>query len=108
MAPGFMEKFYESHLWAATEMEESFVYALAHNGINEMNGISAGRAHLKDLMSVEGKRALFQYERLFYNMLDAFCPAIIVFGSDGDIRWPPVPAQFIEAPGQHLAGFAQR
>lgn len=75
LAPGFMEKFYESHLWAATEMEESFVYALAHNGINEMNGISAGRAHLNDLMAVEGKRALFQYERLFYNMLDAFCPA---------------------------------
>ena len=48
LAPGFMEKFAESHFWAATEMEESFVYTLAHNGINEMNGISAGRACLSE------------------------------------------------------------
>ncbi len=75
LAPGFMEKFSESHFWAATEMEESFVYTLAHNGINEMNGISAGKAHLNDLMKIEDKRPLFQYERLFYNTLDAFCPA---------------------------------
>lgn len=75
LAPGFMEKFSESHFWAATEMEESFVYTLAHNGINEMNGISAGKAHLNDLMKIEDKRPLFQYERLFYNTLDAFCSA---------------------------------
>jgi hypothetical protein len=75
LAPGFMEKFAESHFWDATEMEESFVYALAHNGINEMNSISAGKAHLHDLMQTENKGPFFQYERLFYTMLDAFCPA---------------------------------
>lgn len=75
LAPGFMEKFSESHFWAATEMEESFVYTLAHNGINEMNSISAGKDHLNDLFKIEDKRALFQYERLYYTMLDAYCSA---------------------------------
>ena len=75
LAPGFMEKFFESHFWSASEMEESFVYALAHNGVNEMNSISAGITHLNDLMSMEGKGPLFQYERMLYSMLDAFCPA---------------------------------
>jgi hypothetical protein len=76
LAPGFMEKFAESHYWSATEMEESFVYALTHNGLNEMNCISAGRNHLIDLVKVEDKRALFQYERLFYTMLDAYSSPI--------------------------------
>ena len=37
LAPGFMEKFAESHVWSATEMEESIDYTLAHNGITQMN-----------------------------------------------------------------------
>jgi len=73
LAPGFLEKFAESHYWSATEMEESFVYAFAHNGLNEMNGISAGRDHLNDLLKVDDKRPLFRYEKLFYTMLDAYC-----------------------------------
>lgn len=74
LAPGFMEKFAESHFWSATEMEESIVYAEVHNGINEMNGNTAGRAHLEDFLNIDDKRSLFRYEKLFYTMLDAYGP----------------------------------
>ena len=67
-----MEKFSESHFWSATEMEESLVYAEVHNGLNEMNGITAGRAHLEDFLNIDDKRSLFRYEKLFYTMLDAY------------------------------------
>jgi len=75
LAPGFMEKFSESHVWSATEMEESIDYTLAHNGITQMNCPLAGLNHIKDLMKVENKRSLFLYERLFFTTLDAFRPA---------------------------------
>ena len=72
LAPGFIEKFNESHLWSATEMEETIDYTLAHNGITQMNGPLAGLAHIRDMMKVEGKRSLFLYERLFFKILDAY------------------------------------
>ena len=75
LAPGFMEKFAESHVWSATEMEESIDYTLAHNGITQMNCPLAGLSHIKDLMKVEDKRSLFLYERLFFTTLDAYRPA---------------------------------
>lgn len=75
LAPGFMEKIAESHLWSATEMEESIDYTLAHNGIIQMNGPLAGLNHLKDVLKFHGKRSLFLYERLLFTTLDAYRPA---------------------------------
>jgi len=75
LAPGFMEKFAESHLWSATEMEESIDYTLAHNGITQMNCPLAGLNHIRDVLKVEDKRSLFLYERLFFTILDAYRPA---------------------------------
>ncbi|MDB4582197.1 sulfotransferase [Draconibacterium sp.] len=75
LASGFLEKFAESHLWQATEMEESIVYALAHNGLVEMNCPSSGRVHVEDLLRIEDKRPIFRYERLFFTMLDVYRPA---------------------------------
>jgi hypothetical protein len=75
LAPGFMEKFAESHLLHATELEEPFTYMLHHNGIFAMNFATAGRAYLDDLLGIEDKRPVFRYERLFLTMLDAYRPA---------------------------------
>lgn len=75
LAPGFMEKFAESHVWSATEMEETIDYTLAHNGITQMNGPLAGMSHIRDMLKVEDKRSLFLYERLFFTLLDAYRPA---------------------------------
>ena len=74
-APGFMEKFAESHLWSATEKEESFFYMLGHNGVYEMNNATAGIAYLNDFFNLEDKRPIFRYERVFFTMLDAYRPA---------------------------------
>jgi hypothetical protein len=75
LAPGFMEKIAESHLWSATEKEESIDYTLAHNGIIQMNCPLAGLNHLEDVLKVDGKRSLFLYERLYFTTLDAYRPA---------------------------------
>jgi len=75
LAPGFIEKFNESHLWSATEMEETIDYTLAHNGITQMNGPLAGLKHIKDMLRIKDKRSLFLYERLFFKILDAYRPA---------------------------------
>jgi len=75
LAPGFMEKFSESHLWSATEFEESVDYTLSHNGITQMNCPMAGLTHIKDILEVNDKRSLFLYEKLFYTTLDAYKPA---------------------------------
>jgi hypothetical protein len=72
LAPGFTEKFAESHLWTATEMEESFIYMLTHNGIHLMNCATAGRAYIDEFFSVDDKRPVFRYELLFFTMLDAY------------------------------------
>ena len=75
LAPSFMEKFAESHLWHATEMEEPFLYMLNHNGIFAMNIAAAGRAYIDDFFQIEDKHPVFRYERLFLTMLDAYRPA---------------------------------
>jgi hypothetical protein len=75
LAPGFLEKFAESHFWSATNMEESLIYMLAHNGIHTMNSFTAGKTYLDALCRIEDKRPAFRYERLFFTMLDAYRPA---------------------------------
>ncbi len=75
LAPGFMEKFAESHFWSATDMEESLIYMLAHNGIHTMNCFTAGKIYLNAFFRIEDKRPAFRYERLFFTMLDAYRPA---------------------------------
>jgi len=74
LAAGFMEKFAESHLWRATEMEESFIYMLGHNCMFEMNNATAGRAYIEEFFKIENKRTVFRYERMFFTMLDAYRP----------------------------------
>ena len=75
LAPGFMEKFSESHVWSATDFEESIDYTLSHNGITQMNCPLAGLTHIKDILEVNDKRSLFLYEKLFFTTLDAYRPA---------------------------------
>ena len=75
LAPGFVEKFSESHVWSATEMEESIVYSWVHNGLIVMNCASAGKAYLLESFKIEDTRPIFRYERLFFTMLDAYRPA---------------------------------
>jgi hypothetical protein len=75
LAPGFLEKFAESHFLSATEMEESLIYMLAHNGIHMMNYLTAGKAYIEAFFKIEDKRPVFRYERLFFTMLDAYRPA---------------------------------
>jgi hypothetical protein len=75
LAPGFMEKFAESHFWSATDMEESLIYMLAHNGVHTMNSFTAGKTYLDAFFKIEDKRPAFRYERLFFTMLDAYRPA---------------------------------
>ncbi|MBW2367722.1 MAG: sulfotransferase [Deltaproteobacteria bacterium] len=75
LAPGFIEKFSESHLYSAVEKEESFLYMLSHNGMNVLNSPSAGRAYMDHFLKIEDKRPVFRYERLFFTMLDAYRPA---------------------------------
>ena len=70
-----MEKFAESHLWSATEMEESFIYLAAHNGVNQNISALAGSTYMDEFCMAEHKRPIFRYERLFYTMLDAYRPA---------------------------------
>lgn len=74
LAPGFVEKFSESHVWSATEREESLTYMQLHNGLNIMNAAQAGRDYLRDMLQPDVADALFQYERNFFTMLDAFAP----------------------------------
>lgn len=75
LAPGFVEKFSESHLWSATEKEESLTYMQLHNGLNIMNAAQAGREYLRSMTQPEVADALMKYERNFFTMLDAYAPA---------------------------------
>lgn len=75
LAPGFVEKFAESHYWSATEMEESLVYTLAHNGISQMDNAISGFDFIKKFYKIEDKHPIFRYERIFFTMLDAYRPA---------------------------------
>ena len=74
-APGFVEKFAESHLWCATEMEESLLYMLFHNAVHPLVLVLAGKEYIEDFFRIEDKRPVFRYERIFFTMLDAYRPA---------------------------------
>jgi hypothetical protein len=75
MAPGFLEKFSESHHMSATEKEESLIYMLGHNCIHMLNSPAAGKRFAHAVKKTEDKRPVFRYERLFFKMLDAYRPA---------------------------------
>ncbi len=75
MAPGFIEKFSESHLLGATEFEESFIYMLGHHGMAMVGAPGAGATASRALLAVEDKRPVLRYERLLFTMLDAYRPA---------------------------------
>jgi len=74
-APGLVEKMSESHRWDPIEFEESFLYMLAHSGLVMMNSPAAGSRGIDALLTLEGKRPVLRYERLFFTMLDAYRPA---------------------------------
>lgn len=74
-APGFMEKFAESHRWSAVEKEESLIYMMAHNGISVMNSLEAGRTYFQSAHRPEVADPVMKYERNFFTMLDAYAPA---------------------------------
>lgn len=75
LAPGFIEKFNESHFWSATKKEESLVYMQFHNGITTVNHFQAGRDYVMRMVEPDVAPALFKYERNFFTMLDAYAPA---------------------------------
>ncbi len=98
LAPGFLEKFAESHLWSATEMEESFIYMLIHNGLHFMNQPTAGKAYTEKLFTQKGKRPVFKYERLFFTMLDAYRPTKSHWTLKAPCYSPFLPAMLKEYP----------
>ncbi len=98
LAPGFLEKFAESHLWSATEMEESLLYMLLHNGITLMNAATAGTAYIDDLIKNEDVLPVFRYERLFFTMLDAYRPAKTHWTLKAPAYAANFPYMFIEYP----------
>jgi len=75
IAPGFIEKLSESHLWSATEYEESYLYMLGHNGLSVMNAPDAGESYVTALTGAGCHGPVMRYERLFFTMLDAYRPA---------------------------------
>lgn len=75
LAPGFVEKVTESHLWSPLEREESLIYFQLHNGLNLLNGVAAGRDYLHSISDPDVADALLKYERNFFTMLDAYLPA---------------------------------
>lgn len=75
LAPGFIEKFNESHHWSATEREEAFVYMQFHNGMSTLNNFQAGLEYMLRSVEPDVAPALLKYERNFFTMLDAFAPA---------------------------------
>lgn len=74
-APGFIEKFNESHHWSATEKEEAFVYVQFHNGMSTLNNFQAGLEYMLRSVEPDVAPALLKYERNFFTMLDAYAPA---------------------------------
>ena len=73
--PGFLPAMAESHLMLATEKEESFIASLLHHGLDVTQAANAGKAFITRLNDPSFTPAIFRYERLFYTMLDAYCPA---------------------------------
>ena len=75
LAPGFVERIAESHLWSPLEREESLPYLQMHNGLSIMNAPGAGRDFLRSMCQPDVADALLKYERNFFKMLDAYLPA---------------------------------
>ena len=75
IAPGFLEKLAESHLWSATEFEESYIYMLAHNGVAVMDAPNAGEEYIRVRQEGCYHAPVLRYERMFFTMLDAYRPA---------------------------------
>src|SRR5215470_1286910 len=75
LAPGFVDKLAESHLWSALESEESLTYIQMHNGLNIANGPGAGRDFMHSMTQPDVADALLKYERNLFRMLDAYAPA---------------------------------
>lgn len=75
IAPGFLEKLAESHLWSATEFEESYIYMLAHNGVPIMDTPNAGKEYIRVRQQGCYNAPVLRYERMFFTMLDAYRPA---------------------------------
>ena len=73
--PGFLPAMAKSHLMSATEKEESFIASLLHHGLDVTQAANAGKAFITLLNDPSFTPAIFRYERLFYTMLDAYCPA---------------------------------
>ena len=74
-APGFIEKLNESHLWSATEKEESLLYMQIHNGMSNVHHYQAGLEYMLRSADADVAPALLKYERNFFTMLDAYAPA---------------------------------
>ena len=74
-APGFIEKLNESHLWSATEKEESLLYMQIHNGMSNVHHFQAGLEYMLRSADADVAPALLKYERNFFTMLDAYAPA---------------------------------
>lgn len=74
LAPGFIEKFSQSHHWAALEREELMLYVQLHHGMTLLNAAQAGREYVKAVLDPGCADALFIYERNFLTMLDAYAP----------------------------------
>jgi len=74
-APGFLERFSESHLWSATECEESYIYMLAHNGLLVLDAPNAGETYTRAFAEFPYHGPVLRYERLFFTLLDAYRPA---------------------------------
>ena len=48
---------------------------LTHNGVNLMFNATAGKGYIDDFCEIDAMRPLLRYERMFFNMLDAYRPA---------------------------------
>jgi len=75
IAPGFLEKLAESHLWSAAEFEESYIYMMAHNGVPVMDAPNAGEEYVQVWEQGRYHAPVLRYERIFFTMLDAYRPA---------------------------------
>ena len=102
LAPGFLEKFSESHYMSATEKEESLIYMFGHNCIHVMNSPTAGKSYVQALYEIENKRPIFRYERLFFKILDAYRPAKSHWTLKAPVYAPFFPLIFEEYPDVRL------
>lgn len=102
LAPGFMEKFAESHLWSATEKEEAFTYMQFHSGLSLLNCMTAGLEFSLAMHQPEVAPALFKYEHNFFMMLDAYRPAKIHWVNKAPTYAPYFGYLFTAHPDAHV------